>query len=532
MRAIEQIAIASDRSIKNTATGILERCLRGTIRELWEGHIDHIAQEYNTCPRVQTILAGAADKYAVKLDDLRHESWLKLRANLKAVLDDASNIYPLLEGYGNDCAKNIALGKTEATQIPAELGSKRKAGFLEEALERICPELWADNVEILARKYNECPRVRAILRSIADKHVVVDYDDLKQDTWLIFQAKILPILDEPCNVYSALYATGDNCARTISHGVKEHPLNLRPEDNPDEVAAKFIEASQINDTVPTEQVLLEHDKRKAQAIVRQLIEQYGWPKGMPRENSAYRTVGRPRKESYAVRMQAPFDSSKVMIKLNTSIGIDDISNHLHTSPAEVREAIRREQEMKEQQQDPRDALQPYARKLFDLRIKSHLPIEKFAIAIKIKVDTLRALFYGTWINEPLAKSLCEAARAHIKEMKADPVLDHVLKNSMTKIFGEWQAMLGVDEPLQAIKHVAQLTQRKYSTLVRWYRENRKPVDINQLVEMSKIMLQAKELLDAKRSKIPLRQKSASSTTEAVASSKMRKAHIRSKTSEQ
>lgn len=344
----------------------------------------------------------------------------------------------------------------------------RPQGLLEQLLEKTPASSWLQERETLAAAYNRCSRVRMVLARNADKFGV-DVDDLKQDSWVIFQNTILPVLDNPTNVYSALYKVAEYCSRTIVNARKELTLSVERGEDAEDTVSRMLEAANPNGHDMAQAINDELDTIKAGEVVLQKLEMFGWPDDIPRDDSAYRRAGRPLKEA----------NSQQIMQINRTIQIG--------FPPNARQTRGHIASVEKVKPNTRDALPPMASKLFDIRLEMHLPVDKFAVLVGSKVESLRAMLCGSYVNEILAKQMLKAARLKLAEMKSDPALRHVLKTDMKKLMQEWHKLLRTENEITMLKQVAKISDRKYSTLYRWYKDNRKPININDLLQIDALV---------------------------------------------
>jgi hypothetical protein len=352
----------------------------------------------------------------------------------------------------------------------------RQAGFLEKTLFEIPSSRWASRRNELATAYNRCPRVRMILSRNADKFGV-DLDDLKQDVWMVFQEKMLPILDSPANVYSVLYRCSELCSRSLINGVKETTLTIGPDEEVDEVMHRLLEANGPTGQTMDEQIEIGLDTQKARLTVQQKLERFGWPEGIPREESAYRRAGRPLKEAQPV---ARNDEEGGIMKQQSMLFGTSFAVKLTKSDDSAEVVQQREQAA------PR-TYTAEVEALMAVRDQMQVPVNTFAELIGARADTIRALLYGTHVNPDLTLKLAKAGRAALTKMRKDPDLALLMKLDMTKIIKKWRVALDLPDDVQTLRSVAEETGRKYATMYRWYQDNRKPVSIYELYELDKLV---------------------------------------------
>jgi hypothetical protein len=352
----------------------------------------------------------------------------------------------------------------------------RQAGFLEKTLFEIPSSRWASRRSELAAAYNRCPRVRMILSRNADKFGV-DLDDLKQDVWMVFQEKMLPILDSPSNVYSVLYRCSELCSRSLINSVKETTLSIGPDEEVDEVMHRLLEANGPTGQTMDEQIEIGLDTQKARLTVQKKLERFGWPEGIPREESAYRRAGRPLKEAQPVTRNddegEPMKQQSMLFRTSFAANLEK-----STEPAEI---IRQKE-----QSAPRE-VSPEVEALTAVREQMQVPVVTFAELIDARADTIRALLYGTHVNPTLTLQLTKSARAALAKMRKDPDLALLMKMDMAKIVKKWRVALDLPDDIQTLKLVSEQTGRKYATMYRWHQENRKPVNIYDLYEIDKLV---------------------------------------------
>lgn len=349
----------------------------------------------------------------------------------------------------------------------------RQAGYLEKALAGIPASRWANRRGELATAYNRCPRVRMILSRNADKFGV-DLDDLKQDVWMVFQEKMLPILDSPSNVYSVLYRCSELCSRSLINGVRETTLSVGEDEEVEEVMHRLLEANGPSGATMDEQIEVELDTQKARQAVQQKLAQFGWPAGIPREESAYRRAGRPLKVTTPVELG---NNGTDMTK-NTSLLFGTVMTVDEGDPKAAKAFLA----SRVRQTQPPQLTAP-VQTLLELRQKMQVPVDRFGELIDARPDTVRALFYGTHVNDKLTNGLIKKARVALADMRKNPDMLFMMKSDMAKIIKRWRLLLEEADDVSTIKAIVAQTDRKFATLYRWYVDNRKPVNIFDLYDI-------------------------------------------------
>jgi hypothetical protein len=137
-------------------------------------------------------------------------------------------------------------------------------------------------------------------------------------------------------------------------------------------------------------------------------------------------------------------------------------------------------------------LHPISR-LHKLRAQLHVPVDKFSKQLGIKTEIMRSLLCENHYNEAVVRNLLEKAEAELKRKRKDKHMRRLLDTRMTDLIAGWSKALGLRaySMQRVLRVVAALTGKKYSTLYRWFRDDRKPLDIDQLYEIDRIVRESK-----------------------------------------
>ncbi|WP_205609857.1 hypothetical protein [Noviherbaspirillum galbum] len=315
-----------------------------------------------------------------------------------------------------------------------------------------------------------------ILSRNADKFGV-DLDDLKQDVWMVFQEKMLAILDSPANVYSVLYRCSELCSRSLVNGVRETTLAVGDDEDVNEVMHRLIEANgAVSDSMDAT-IEIDLDTHKARLAVQQKLAAFGWPQDIPRDESAYRRAGRPLKESRPLQRGMPTEPMEDPVSrslINPDLKIEPID------PATIPHFQRRDGTTSK-------PVSEAAQQLFDMREKIQVPIAKFAEMVNERPEMVRSLFYGAHKDDDLARTLTKRAKTVLSGMRKDPDMTWLLTHDMAAVYKRWKKLWQMPDEFSTIRAIAHYTGRMYPTMRLWLVQNRKPINIFDLYDLDRLV---------------------------------------------
>ncbi|WP_031358077.1 hypothetical protein [Caballeronia sordidicola] len=375
--------------------------------------------------------------------------------------------------------------------------SMRPPGVLHVALGRLPRSAWTGQSPELARAWLQCPRVRAMTMRHAFAYSC-DADDLMMNMWLILTEKLLANLDEPANVYSLVFATAENCARTLRNAQREVLLDDGDDEDHSDAVSRIPDEATIASPATGNHVEISLDQESAKRALAEKIKRLGWPQAIPRSDSRYRRAGRPLGSRNKID---PYNSRK---SSGDSTMKTQLSPYLTTEkPRFIDEAhsIEIEREMADAKTSPDPAvreLQPTARELLEIRLELGMTNRSFAQALEASTAVVSALLSGNVYRHEQAQGLLARAQALRAQLLKKRDTAFLITNDMQTIVQNWRKRLRLkSSPEKAAREIAVLCTANMpegqavseSTMYRWWQQNRKPVDLETLVSIHRVVLQ-------------------------------------------
>ncbi|WP_454875382.1 hypothetical protein [Paraburkholderia xenovorans] len=372
----------------------------------------------------------------------------------------------------------------------------RAAGLLHQALHTLPRSAWTGESAELAGAWLACPRVKAITL----RHAYVyscDVDDLLMNTWIILTEKLIGGLDDPANVYSLVFTTAENCARTLRNAQREVLLDGGDEDTGDAMDRIADDAS-MNSIAEGSAVEINLDQETAKRALAARIERLGWPQDIPRSDTGYRRAGRPigsrnKIDPYNARKPTGDSSMKTQLSPYLTRGKPRSADH-----GLAREIERQLDSAKGQPSAEVRELEPVARQLLDIRLELGMTNRSFAQALEASTSVVSALLTGNVYRHEQAQALLARAQAFRAQLLKKRDIGFLITNDMQTIMQNWRKRLRIkDVPEKAAREIAARCsaimpdgQRvSESTMYRWWQQNRKPVDLETLVHIHRYVLE-------------------------------------------
>lgn len=389
------------------------------------------------------------------------------------------------------------VGQDSGTDQLGQRSATRPPGLLHAALDRLPRGTWTGQSPELARAWLQCPRVRAMTMRHAFAYGC-DADDLMMNMWLILTEKLLANLDEPANVYSLVFATAENCARTLRNAQREVLLEDGDDEDYSDAISRIPDEATTGSPAAGNHVEISLDQESAKRALAEKIKRLGWPQAIPRNDSGYRRAGRPLGSRNKID---PYNSRK---SSGDSTMKTQLSPYLTTEkPRFVDEARASEIERemagaKASPAQPVRELQPTARELLDIRLELGMTNRSFAEALDASTTVVSALLTGNVYRHEQAQGLLARAQALRAQLLKKRDTAFLITNDMQTIVQNWRKRLRLkSSPEKASREIAVLCTAHMpegqavseSTMYRWWQQNRKPVDLETLVSIHRVVLQ-------------------------------------------
>lgn len=384
-----------------------------------------------------------------------------------------------------------------ARAVPAASATERRpAGLLEAALNTLPRSKWTGASSELASAWLACPRVRNIGRRHAH-YSGCDFDDLLQAAWMLFAEKLFAKLDKPANVYSLLYKTMENCALTLRNAQREVSLDVQDDDASADLVDRLSDESSIETGAPggeyTNTVEVDIDHQRFRDAFAAKIQRLGWPSEIPKQDTSYRRAGRP----LGVRNKIdPYNAKKVTGQpaMKTELSPYLTPGKPRAGKHPVTQEIERKLDEALQPAEPEIRhLQPVARKIAEIRQELGMTNRSFAKALDSSLSIVSATITGNVYRDEQAKALLARAQALRADLLKRRDTSFLITNDMRTIIENWRKRLKIKSaPERVAREIAircsasspdDNGKLSESTMYRWWQENRKPADLDTLINI-------------------------------------------------